>query len=51
MKTQANFSDRRERPRVGIIAQLEDITYTVLRKYGVVSGLGSQKPVIQPITQ
>jgi hypothetical protein len=51
MKTQTTFVERRERPRVGVMAQLEDITYSVLRKHGVVSGLGRQRPAIQPITQ
>ena len=51
MKTQANFVERRERPRVGVMAQLEDITYSVLRKHAVLSGLGSETPVIQPITR
>ena len=35
MNSQVNFVERREHPRVGVIAQLEDITYSVLRKYGV----------------
>jgi len=51
MRTQANFVERRERPRLGVMAQLEDITYSILRKHGVVGGLGRQKPVIQPITR
>ena len=52
MKTQANFVERRERPRLGVMTQLEDITYSILRKHGVVSGgVGRQKPVIQPITR
>ncbi len=51
MKSQANFVERRERPRVGVMAQLEDITYSVLRKHGVVSSLGTEIPVIQPITR
>ena len=50
MKSQANFVERRERPRVGVIAQLEDITYRALRKYGVVSGLVRETPESQPIT-
>jgi hypothetical protein len=50
MKSQANFVERRERPRGGLMAQLEDITYSTLRKYGVVSGLVRETPVIQPIT-
>ena len=51
MRTQENFVERRERPRLGVMTQLEDITYSILRKHGVVSGLGRQKPVIQPITR
>jgi|SRR5882724_5200839 len=51
VRTQANFVERRERPRLGVMTQLEDITYSILRKHGVVSGLGRQKPVIQPITR
>jgi hypothetical protein len=51
MKTQVNFVERRERPRVGVMAQLEDITYSVLRKNGIVSVLGCERPVIQPITK
>jgi len=51
MRTQANFVERRERPRIGVMAQLEDITYSILRKHGVVSGLARQKPVIQLITR
>jgi hypothetical protein len=38
MKSQANFVERREQPRVGVMAQLGDITYSVLRKHGIVSG-------------
>jgi len=38
MKSQANLVERRAHPRFGVIAQLEDITYSVLRKHGVVSG-------------
>ena len=29
MKSQTNFLERRKRPRVGVIAQLEDITYRI----------------------
>ena len=50
MKTQANFTERRERPRVGVMAQPEDITYSILRKHGEVSGLDRQISLIQPIT-
>jgi hypothetical protein len=51
MKTQVNFVERRECPRIGVIAQLEDITYSILRKHKVVSGLGPERPAMQPITQ
>ena len=33
MKSQMNFLERRKRPRVGVMAQLEDITYSILRKH------------------
>jgi hypothetical protein len=32
------------------MAQLEDITYRSLRKYGVASGLVRERPQIRPIT-
>ena len=51
MKTQVNFVERRERPRFGVMAQLEDITYSVLRKHGVKNGMGHERPVIQRITR
>jgi len=38
MKSQANLVERRAHPRFGVIAQLEDITYSILRKHGVLSG-------------
>lgn len=38
MKGQANLIERRAHPRVGVMAQLEDITYSILRKHGVVRG-------------
>lgn len=50
MKTEVNLVERREHPRVGVMAQLEDITYSILRKNGVVSGMGRDRPAIQPVT-
>jgi len=44
MNSQVNFVERRDHPRVGVMAQLENITYSVLRKHGVVSGPGSEAP-------
>ena len=51
MNSQMTFADRRERPRVGVMAQLEDITYSILRKHGVVSGQVREAPAAEPITQ
>jgi hypothetical protein len=50
MKSQANFVERRGHPRVGVMARVEDVTYSVLRKHGI-SGLSHQTPLNQPITQ
>jgi len=33
MKGQPNLVERRAHPRFGVIAQLEDITYSILRKH------------------
>ena len=35
MATQASASERRQHPREGIMGQLENITYSVLRKYSI----------------
>jgi hypothetical protein len=35
MATQAISIERRQHPREGILGQLENITYTILRKYGI----------------
>jgi hypothetical protein len=52
MKTQAividrnsidrNSIDRRQHAREGILAQIEDITYRILRKYGIDGSIGQQ---------
>lgn len=34
----SEMNERRERPRLGVIAELEDITYCILRKHGAISG-------------
>jgi hypothetical protein len=44
MKNQPSFVERRERPRLGVMAQLEDITYSILRKHGIASGLDTKRP-------
>jgi hypothetical protein len=33
------------------MAQLEDITYSILRKHGVLNGPGHETPAAGPITQ
>jgi len=35
MNSQVTFVERRHRARTGILAELEDITYNTLRKYGI----------------
>ena len=50
MNTQVNFIERREHPRVGVMAELEDITYSVLRKHGVVSDPGREASLPKPST-
>jgi hypothetical protein len=36
MKTQPMFiMDRRQRPRYGALAEIENLTYSVLRRYGI----------------
>jgi hypothetical protein len=49
MKNQPNLVDRRAQPRFGVIAQLEDITYSTLRKHGVVRGAGRDAVAVKTI--
>jgi hypothetical protein len=36
MKTQEMIiADRRQRPRDGVMAEIENLTYSVLRRYGI----------------
>jgi len=49
MKSQPNLVERRAHPRFGVIAQLEDITYNILRKHGVVSGSHHDAAAIKTI--
>jgi len=45
MKTQtATIMDRRERPREGVIAEIENLTYSVLRRYGINGPLAQHSP-------
>jgi len=36
MAAQTISIDRRQHPREGVLGQLEDITYAVVRRYGVI---------------
>jgi hypothetical protein len=49
MKSQTNLFERRAHPRFGVIAQLEDITYSVLRKHGVLNGPARDAVPAMPI--
>jgi len=49
MNSPANFLERRERPRVGVMAGLEDLTYGILRKHRVVSEPAHDAPAAEPI--
>ena len=51
MNNQTTFVERREHPRVGVVAKLEDITYSVLRKHEIVGATGREAPATEPITQ
>jgi hypothetical protein len=39
--------ERRQHPREGILGQLEDITYTVLRKYGITGEVTQELAMIR----
>jgi hypothetical protein len=49
MNNQTNFVERRERPRFGVMAELENITYGILRKHGVLSPPLSNAPAAEPM--
>ena len=51
MNSQVDFVERRAHPRVGVMAQLEDITYSILRKQGIVGGPRNEEPAFRPIKQ
>jgi hypothetical protein len=48
---QATFVERRERPRLGVMAELENITYNTLRKHGFVSEPIRNAIAAEPMTQ
>ncbi|HMK30724.1 MAG TPA: hypothetical protein VK473_13640 [Terriglobales bacterium] len=51
MNSLANFLERREHPRGGVMAQLEDLAYCILRKHGVVSGPAHDAPAAESIAR
>jgi len=44
MKTQATNIERRQRERTGVLAEIENITYRALRKYGIDGAAAQQTP-------
>jgi hypothetical protein len=51
MNSQVIFAERRKHSRQGIMGELENITYSVLRKHGVNSEAGQKAAVAEPVTQ
>ena len=51
MTNQTIFVERRERSRFGVMAELENITYSILRRHGFVSEPIRNAPAAEPITQ
>jgi hypothetical protein len=48
MNNQAIFVERRTHPRLGVMAELENITYGILRKHGVVNEAIHNAPATEP---
>jgi hypothetical protein len=48
MISQSIFSERRRQSREGVLGRLENVTYSVLRRYGIA---GNQNTVISGILQ
>ena len=51
MNNQTILVERRERPRFGVMAELEDITYGVLRRHHVIGEPIPSASAAEPITQ
>ena len=49
VKSQPNFLERRKRPRVGVMAQLEEVTYGIMRKH-IMPGQGSRSRGISKVS-
>lgn len=50
MNSQGTFVERRKHSRHGVMGELENITYSVLRKHGVISESGQKAAVDEPVT-
>jgi hypothetical protein len=51
MNSQAIFIERRKHSREGIMGELENITYSVLRQYDSTSQSSANAVIAEPITQ
>jgi hypothetical protein len=47
----ASFVERRKHSRQGIMGELEDITYSVLRKHAAIREAGREAAIAEPVTQ
>lgn len=51
MNSEATYVERRKHSREGVIGELENITYSVLRKYGVASDCNRDTALAEPVGQ
>lgn len=51
MNSQASFVERRKHSRQGVMAELEDITYGVLRKNAVIGESGRDAAAAEPVAK
>jgi hypothetical protein len=51
MNSQAGFVERRKHSRQGVMAELEDITYSVLRKNAAIGESSREAAAAEPITE
>jgi hypothetical protein len=51
MNSQAIFVERRKHSREGIMGELENITYSVLRKQRAIEECGREAAVAEPVMQ
>ena len=48
MNSEMTIVERRHRPRTGILAEIENITYAALRKYGIEGSMAQQNSESTP---